>query len=1127
MLRKRLICLLSILTLSFSSVSWAQYVAAPQVNNSNQLNLTLKNGDVYGQLSALTLGDDIFVSSEELFRLLDFTVSYQDLQLSGSYGTPPVAFRFLPAREALYMNNKLRDLPSEDFVAGPHEFFINIDVINKHFPMELYIDYQSQTLHVQADGALAALQPSHEIADVVEAQETEDVAVSSEKVKTKITSVGQSEKVEEGVIIEKEVVREQEQVPDSYDDSVVDKPTVQPEPPTSVIPEVLDPVVVKKKAPKEVKDPGPVTDVDPNNFYLFEVKVQNLVSEELVDVYKHGDMYYAALLQVAEIVEFPLTLDPDAGIVRGWYIKESNELLIDWKQEQITTQGQITSLEKSHYFVYDDELYLRVDLLNQIFPLNMSPKYSTQRLTLQPTELLPFQVRKQRDALRQRWLVKEADQVYSVVDEPYDITWPIADIDLDFTYTDNDGESAEGDFAYSGLFVHDLEVLNMHWFAAGNERQLNQLRVTGKRHSREGNLPLGATRFEIGDVDSFSSDLVANGRLGRGVLLSNFALERADEFDTTIIEGDALPDWEVELYLNGSLFNFVTVGNDGRYRFEDVPIFYGANIAKLIFYGPQGEVREETKQYFIDDALLKEGEWQYRTVAQEKDVLLLGIQENDPEKDARASFELEYGLSDHWTLFAGTTYDELGDGAGAHSYQSAGIFTDLGGLFTRLDAVLDSSDGGFASSLTTHTSVRDVNIRFRQDVFDNFTNDARATDNNPEEIISSLDLTGSLKLGSIPNITYAVGGSYAELEDGEIEEIYDIRTTMSLFGVTFTNSMDARYNDTQQTFSGDLAARGTVWGVPARIDLGYSIEPKTEFQDVSVFLQERLTDDLTGRLDVTKSFIDDKLLNVNTRLNWNLDKYLLSSDLTFDDSGNVTIGMGLTFSLYQEPRTDEWHMNGTAIAASGGVSAVAFMDENYNGVHDEGEQWLDEVVVRRSNQDIPLNEDRVAVVTSLAANTTTNITLDQGSLEDPLWYAPVAGYTVVARPGVLTQVDFAVVAASEVEGTIYIEQRGGDEGIGGINVRLLDADGKEVAVAVSEFDGFFLFEHIVPGEYRLAVDEEQLEPLGVYLDEELDVDVEVGGEVYYADDMLLKRGTKATNTRQNYVGKFVLRNEVN
>ncbi len=83
---------------------------------------------------------------------------------------------------------------------------------------------------------------------------------------------------------------------------------------------------------------------------------------------------------------------------------------------------------------------------------------------------------------------------------------------------------------------------------------------------------------------------------------------------------------------------------------------------------------------------------------------------------------------------------------------------------------------------------------------------------------------------------------------------------------------------------------------------------------------------------------------------------------------------------------------------------------------------------------------------------------------------------VVPRPGVAAEVEIGLVGAGDIEGVLVKNDGSGFEGL---DVELVDAAGKVVATARSDYDGFFLFERVAYGHYRFRLTAESAEAAGV------------------------------------------------
>jgi hypothetical protein len=91
----------------------------------------------------------------------------------------------------------------------------------------------------------------------------------------------------------------------------------------------------------------------------------------------------------------------------------------------------------------------------------------------------------------------------------------------------------------------------------------------------------------------------------------------------------------------------------------------------------------------------------------------------------------------------------------------------------------------------------------------------------------------------------------------------------------------------------------------------------------------------------------------------------------------------------------------------------------------------------------------------------------EGSLSNPFWLPANEGYSVVPRPGTVAEVDIPVTETGSIDGVVRLAETGA--GLPGVNVRLVDTDGELVTQTNSYFDGFFAFDQIRYGTYRLQI----------------------------------------------------------
>ena len=91
------------------------------------------------------------------------------------------------------------------------------------------------------------------------------------------------------------------------------------------------------------------------------------------------------------------------------------------------------------------------------------------------------------------------------------------------------------------------------------------------------------------------------------------------------------------------------------------------------------------------------------------------------------------------------------------------------------------------------------------------------------------------------------------------------------------------------------------------------------------------------------------------------------------------------------------------------------------------------------------------------------------------------GVEIVARPGRIPIVQFAIQQLSDIEGTAVYANGTHKRGVAGLVLHLIDAKGRRAARARSENDGFVLIEQVRPGDYMLEIAPDQARQLGIKL----------------------------------------------
>ena len=181
--------------------------------------------------------------------------------------------------------------------------------------------------------------------------------------------------------------------------------------------------------------------------------------------------------------------------------------------------------------------------------------------------------------------------------------------------------------------------------------------------------------------------------------------------------------------------------------------------------------------------------------------------------------------------------------------------------------------------------------------------------------------------------------------------------------------------------------------------------------------------------------------------------------------GDVALGFNLNFSL------DARHgltISRRPLAEGGMVHATVFRDLNDNGELDTGEPLEKRALITTGSRQTQRKTDSNGSVTigGLTAFVPVPVGIDVTSLDDPMLTPKKAIQVVVPRPGVAADVAIPLVGGGDVEGALI---KSGELGFEGVDLELVDREGKVAGTARTDFDGFFLFERVPYGQYRLRV----------------------------------------------------------
>ena len=836
---------------------------------------------------------------------------------------------------------------------------------------------------------------------------------------------------------------------------------------------------------------------------ILDLRIAGVATSDTVIAYGTRSGTYLPLGTLARILDLAIVVSDDGRYASGWFLDESRTIAIDLNTGTYRAGGVEQPLPADLATAFDGELYLRADAIAMFLPLDLAVDLRGQAVLLTTREPFPFEQRLTREADRRRLEARgngTQERRWPRADTPWRaLDVPLVDAELRAMGDSARGERIEGDLRVAG----DIAFLTAEAFLSADSRHglVSSLIELGRTDPDATLLgPLRATGFSIGDVATQAMPLGLRGVSGRGFTIGNSPLEAASVFERIDLRG-VLPDgYEVELYRNDILIGSTAQAINGQYEFLEVPVDFGLNVLRLVFYGPQGQRREEVRRISVGDGRLSPGQLVYRLGAAQNEINLLGVR--DPyyiapatAGDWRLNGELAYGLNSGLTVVAsGAWYEALGQ---QNWLATLGLRGGVGPLAARID-VARGNGGASAASLGIAAQLGGTSFALSHAEYGGgFIDEIRNLGREPLRRASEFNLNTALGLGPV-SLPLTLRARHAEELDGSTRSNASLRGSARFGALLASNTLEYARNSTpglgafaQLVGNFDLATLARA-GLRGRATLGYQLLPGARLTNLGVEADYRLDPRTTIGAQANYALQGDAL-QVGLSAAREFERFTLALDGNYAlDSGSYAVALRLAASFGRNPLHRRGFMARPGIAAQGAAAVRVFHDRDGDRRFSDADLPLGEVDLMAFNQTVRTGADGTALLAGLGNGQRVAVQLMPASLPDITLAPAQEGVEIIARAGRIHQADFAVVSLSEVEGTVLLRQASGSRGVSGVRLLLAGEDGEAAAFSRTESNGYYFFEQVRPGRYRMLLDPEQAARLQLCLDDA--VMVEVGHE---------------------------------
>jgi hypothetical protein len=715
----------------------------------------------------------------------------------------------------------------------------------------------------------------------------------------------------------------------------------------------------------------------------------------------------------------------------------------------------------------DGVLYLSADVIGWALGIGVRMDWGEVQLTFTGAENMPVVERLLRDARRASLLRREAALSPA---SALTVRRSLADgAVLDWSLTNSTADPIRSAVVQLGIGVQV--------FGGGLE-----LQQTVQREAFGPNTTLWSwtaawpdqgwlRQAQVGDVQGSGPE----PRSIRGAVLSNSPYLRSSEFGTDALGGALPPGWEAELYRGGQLVGYTPADSVRRFRL-DVPVAYGPNPVEIVLYGPHGEVVRRSRTFFVPVERLPAGRFEYA----------LGGGECRGELCRRAgNLDLRYGITSRVTAEAGVDLqarDTLGGRAYPYALVSAGLTPALSVTGQVAARALLRARADFDPSPDLHVGVE-------RTIFDTSAV-ALMAGRTVGRTRSTADVFWRPPL--LGGALYVQGSFSRTANSAARSDLASASVNLVVLGIR----VSAGAHRDAQLVSGASTVRSGLDGGVQAVLRGPGRLLRTTF--IRADLRTECPDELTSCTHqvtrmagaVGRQLFPFLRLDLGTtwQRGWSRPSFDLSLTTTLptlravshnyrDSQAKVSGAQVFEGSVLWDRRRGRVDFGNGRSLGRAGITGVVFFDANADGVQDEGEQGLANVLLRVGSRAVSTDSSGRFEVFDFVPFERTVVAVDSQSLPNPTWVPAEPLLSVRPTPNSYQLVPIAVVQGGEIAGRVVWE--GHERALAGIRVLFRDQEhGTEAAVETFS-DGAFYVMGLRPGRYWVFVDADQLQQLGL------------------------------------------------
>lgn len=575
---------------------------------------------------------------------------------------------------------------------------------------------------------------------------------------------------------------------------------------------------------------------------------------------------------------------------------------------------------------------------------------------------------------------------------------------------------------------------------------------------------LNLTEFEAGDVTGFNSTLFNNSTNGRGAYASSFKDLVLSADKTINLSGPLSDGWQVELYQNNQLIGFRQTGIGGQYLFSNIPVSYGLNVFKLVFYGPYGEIQTQEREYYSGTSPVKTGKFGYIVNAYQKNRYL--FEQNEPSFSPSTKGTLDmtgyYGLTDTLTLIGGTSRSPDAITEEERDYFSLGSQAVLSGASLQYNALYGSSNQkiGHHTDLQGNIYIGDIFARY--DYYGELYTPISYYNERYLKDIAETRLTGYIPFGNLPYYVSYLQGHYLNNND-KLQEVHTRLSPnfMRYYNISIENTW---YKDPAQKYDDvGLLFQAQYGDLGFHSQIKYRIDPSTYLNSLNQQVDYRWSKYTYFQANW------DHDCRSNYSSNHDLDTFSISAGRLFSFGGltvrlsadtdrNAGVFLTYNISLGKVPDQSRFFTNAQNKMSKRSTIHARVTDEADNPIPGA------KVSVSGLQDPVIADEKGEVVFSDIEPYAKTIMKVDPESVEDLALVPSEEEKKLVLRPGTVLPIQLRYVHQGGIEGWIKAPDTAQK-----YRIDITNDKGEIVQTKYPQEDGSFIFDELTFGNYHLLI----------------------------------------------------------